>query len=215
MRGRCVAGLRVDRSGWVRPIARETDHGQLYLKHYRLNDDTDPEVLDVVRLDLAAYQPVPGQPENWRIGDQRWILVARPAGPDLYGVLRSSIEAGPSLLGSFDKRISVNLAIQANSSLALVAPSRTAWFVARDLHGRPQSRVIFDLSGAAYDLPITDPAWTSRIVRRLAQLGAVPHPQETIGIPEDSKVLLTVSLSEAFNGYCYKLVAGIVAIQDF
>jgi hypothetical protein len=215
MRGRCVAGLRVDRKGWVRPIAQNTDHGQLYSTHYRLNDDTDPEVLDVIGLDLAAHRPVPGQPENWAIGDKRWILVARPSGPNLHGILRSALELGPSLLGSFDKRISANLAVQAHASLALIAPSNMRWSIGRDLRGRPQPRVLFELNGQPYNLPITDPAWTSRIVLRRSQLEGGPRPQEPIGIPRASKVLLTVSLSEVLDGYCYKLAAGIVVIQDF
>lgn len=210
-----MAGLRVDRRGWVRPIAPETDHGQLYSRHFRLDDDTDPEVLDVMRIDVAAHQPVPGQPENWAIGDKPWVLVTRPAGPHLYGILRSALELGPSLLGSFNKSISANLAVQANTSLALVAPSRIRWLIERDRYDRLQPRVTFELNGRSYNLPITDPAWTSRIVRRCSKLEGGPHPQEAIGISPASKVLLTVSLSEALNGYCYKLVAGIIVMRDF
>jgi len=201
--------------GWVRPIASDTDHGQLYSTHYGLNDGTVPEVLDVIGLDLAAYRPMPGQPENWAISNKPWVLVSRPTGPDLYGILRSALEPGPSLLGSFDKRISADLAVQLNASLALIAPSKMRWFVGRDLYGHSQARVLFEMNGQSYNLPITDPAWTSRIVRRCSLLENGPHPREAIGISRASKVLLTVSLSEAFNGYCYKLVAGIVVIHDF
>ena len=74
MRGRCVAGLRVDGKGWIRPIAPDTDHGQFFLHHFQLDDGSEPKVLDLIRLNLAHAQPVPGQPENWVVGKERWIL---------------------------------------------------------------------------------------------------------------------------------------------
>ena len=73
-----MAGLRVDGTGWVRPIAPNTDHGQLYGPHYRLNDGSPPEVLDVIRIDLASHRPQPGQPENWVMGEQPWALISPP-----------------------------------------------------------------------------------------------------------------------------------------
>src|SRR6266850_2762792 len=62
MGGRCIAGLRTDGGGWVRPIASETEHGQLYFRHFKLDDGSEPKVLDVIRVDLARAAPAPGQP---------------------------------------------------------------------------------------------------------------------------------------------------------
>src|SRR5436853_5576752 len=104
MRGRCVAGLRVDGKGWIRPIAPDTDHGQFFLHHFQLDDGSEPKVLDLIRLNLAHTQPVPGQPENWVVGKERWILKARPLGRDLYPRLRDAITTGPVLLGSTQAR---------------------------------------------------------------------------------------------------------------
>jgi len=59
---------------------------------------------------------------------------------------------------------------------------------------------------------ITDPAWTTRIVRKLLPLERVAHPQEMVGISKASEILFTISLGEAFKGYCYKLVAAIVVL---
>lgn len=212
MGGRCVAGLRVDGKGWVRPVAGETDHGQLHSKHYRLEEDTDPEILDVIRVDLATPKPLPGQPENWTIGERPWSLIARPLGRELYKILRSAIVPGPSLLGSTERRLQANALPRVKSSLVLVAASNLRWFVQRDLYDRLQPRVLFDLDGHPYDLPITDPAWTSRVVRRLSQMEMRTYSQETVGIPKEAKVFFTISLGEAFQGYCYK---GIVISPGF
>jgi len=215
MRGRCVAGLLVDGKGWVRPIAADTDHGQLLLRHFRLDDGSEPKALDLVRLPLTRAQPAPGQPENWVIGEERWVLKARPLGPNLYPRLRDAITTGPVLLGSTQARVSAPAATQLTSSLALIKPSKLQWYLKRDLYDRLQPRTRFDLDGQTYDLPVTDPAWTSRILRRLSQGEPGFYPQEKLGLSGDSPVLLTVSLGEAFNGYCYKLVAAIVEIPGF
>jgi hypothetical protein len=212
MRGRCIAGIRTDGRGWVRPVASDTDHGQLYLRHFRLDDGTEPKTLDVIRLDLARAEPGPGQPENWIIGAVPWALITRPAGEDLYRQLRSALASDPILLGSAQARIAATAASQMTSSLALVSPSRLQWRLKHDLYDRLQPRVEFELVGQQYDLPVTDPMWTSRIIRKLSQAEPGNHPQEKIGISQNSKVLLTVSLSEPFNGYCYKLAAAIVVM---
>jgi hypothetical protein len=215
MRGRCVAGLRVDGNGWIRPIAPDTDHGQLFSNHFQLDDGSEPKVLDLIRLNLAGAQPVPGQPENWVVGKERWILRARPLGPDLYPLLRNAIATGPVLLGSTQARISAVDAVQLASSLALIKPSKLQWHLKRDLYDRLQPRLCFALDGQNYDLPVTDPAWTSRIMRKLSQAEPGFYPQEKLGFSKDSPILLTVSLGEAFKGYCYKLAAAIVELPGF
>lgn len=212
--GRCFAGLRLDGKGWVRPIASDTDHGQLYSRHYRLEGGAEPEVLDVIGVDLAEYRPLPDQPENWLIGSNPWILRRRPGGPELYATLRSALEPGPALLGSTGKHVPARTETRALSSLTLIAPLKVQWILENDLRGRPQPRVIFDLRGQPYNVPVTDPAWTSRVVRTLTALKSGAYLQEIIGISKYSNILFTVSLSEPFQGYCYKLVAGIVEIGE-
>jgi hypothetical protein len=95
MRGRCIAGLRADGGGWVRPIASDTDLGQLEFNHYRLGDGSEPQLLDLVRLDLNEHRPVAGQPENWSIGASSWTLEARPIGINERRVLDKAVERSP------------------------------------------------------------------------------------------------------------------------
>jgi len=106
--------------------------------------------------------------------------------------------------------VSAIAASKVAASLALIVPSRLRCYLQRELGDRPRPRAVFELTGTSYDLPITDPAWTSRIVRKLLPLEPRTYPQEAVGIPEQSLVLLTMSLGEPFNGNCYKLVAGII-----
>jgi hypothetical protein len=212
MGGRCVAGLRVDGKGWVRPIAKDTDHGQLYSFHYRLKNDSDPEILDVIKVSLEERRPSTGQPENWIIGKDPWLLVARPLNPNLYKILGSALVPGPRLLGSTGRRVSEKDIDQVSASLALISPSKLRFFLEPDFSNRLQPRASFELKGQYYDLPITDPSWITLIVRKLEPLDRAGHTQEAIGISRDREILFTVSLGEAFRGYCYKLVAGIVVL---
>jgi len=212
MRGRCIAGLRTDGQGWIRPIAPDTDHGQLFLRHFQFSDGTEPLVLDVVTLDLSRESPAPGQPENWLIGNAKWTLQRRPAPLKLYPTINSAVVMSPILLGSTQARIAAADATRLASSLALVRPSRLRWYLKRDLYDRLQPRVRFEQCGQIYDLPITDPAWKYTAARRLSQLESGYYDQDKVGIPAGAEVLLTISLSEAFNGYCYKLVAAVVVL---
>src|ERR1700693_2735142 len=100
MGGRCIAGLRTDGKGWVRPIASDTDHGQLYLRHFKLDDGTEPKALDVIRVDLARAAPAPGQRENWIIGAAPWALRSRPVPEDLFPRLNTVIITDHVLLAS-------------------------------------------------------------------------------------------------------------------
>jgi hypothetical protein len=63
------------------------------------------------------------------------------------------------------------------------------------------------VSRARYDLAVTDPAWLDR----LRHLAAGIYPHSFFFKEKLSKTLLTVSLSEPFEKFHYKLVAGVVA----
>ena len=157
MGGRCIAGIRADGTGWVRPVAGDTDYGQLLLRHIRLPDGTDPRVLDIISVDLERPAPTPGQPENWIIGEGKWILKRRPArNPE--NILTPALTAGPILLGSHSSRIVASAAAPLARSLALVGPQHLKWFLKPDPSDRPQPRVQFELNGQLYDFPVTDPA---------------------------------------------------------
>jgi hypothetical protein len=202
MGGRCIAGLRTDGGGWGRPVAPDTPPGELYQRHTSLDGGRDdPEVLGVIGVDLEHSAPAPGQPErNWIISGQPWELRQRPAAPALVGVLQAAVRTGSEPLGSRTARMSQQRAGAAAASLALIVPERPAWHLRRDVHGRPQVRAVFELSGQGYDRLLTDPAWSSRAARRLLSLKPGRYPNEAIGIPAGNHVLFTVSLSEPHQG---------------
>jgi len=203
-RGRCIAGIRTNERAWIRPHAH-TDYGELYPEHYTLNDGSEPQILDVVRINFESAEPQPHQPENWRIANDDWRLISRPAPASLAGVLVSNLVEGPALFGDTDRRIHVRSfdANPARASLALIVPSQLQWSVERSLYNPKQPRACFRLGGASYNLPVTDP----RYVRLLSQLDCGRHEVTACGLKQDQHVLLVISLGEVFpteDGYCYK-----------
>lgn len=204
--GRCVAGLRLDGGGWVRPVSREPD-GVLQLWHYTLAAGGEAALLDVLQMRLTQPRPDPHHPENWLMDYGLWTLVARPLPLSAREFLWESVTPGPTLLGDCDDRVTYASLEKrpASASLALVRPEGLQWQVRESpSSGKRQTRAAFCLGGVRYNLPLTDPLW----LKRLADKPLGCYPEENAG------TLLTISLSEPFarDGFCYKLVAAVIAL---
>lgn len=215
--GKCIAGLRTDGGGWVRPVAPSPD-GTLFPQHYLLTSGSEAEVLDVVKVELTEPRPEPHQPENWLVSDRRWRLIARPASEEQRSILWDHIVSGPTLLGNQSDRIHIRRFEEepAEASLALVIPSKIEWTVGESVRGARQIRAVFKLKGATYDLAVTDPDWNNRL-SRLAE-GVYPLTKlKSIGLKPSDKFLLTISLGEPFPRYRpthhFKLVASVIQIE--
>ena len=202
---RCIAGIRVDGQGWIRPVA-STEHGSLFPKHYRLKETGEPHLLDVIRVGCVRPDPKPHQPENWLIDGTPWELVSRPLTADAEPLLQSAVVPGPDLFGSTFDKVPENLSVR--TSLALIAPENLRWRIRLTQNFTRQTRAVFSLTGVHYDLSVTDPIWE----QRLRHLREGHHSLADAGIGPDARVLFTVSLGEPFNGYCYKLVAAVIVL---
>ena len=209
MSGRCIAGLRTDGQGWIRPVAPGAD-STLYGSDYRLADGTEPQLMDVIGIPCAAAQPAPHQPENWLIEKRRWNLVARPAPSNLNPILSAAIRPGPDLFGDRTLRRNYDnfLVTPASASLALIVPKNTRWKIVTGNRGNRQTKACFDLAGAFYELSCTDLVWN----QRLDHLPLGIYAAAEIGIHPQQRLVFTVSLSEpaAWDNCCYLLIAGVI-----
>jgi hypothetical protein len=207
LRGRCVAGLRVDGCGWLRPVGTLPD-GTLYPPDYMLDDSTEAGLLDVIQVGVRFLRPEPHQPENWVIDGSHWMLLSRPMGNNLTQVLQNAIVNGHELLNGFSDRVSYASLQQqpATASLALIAPDTIDLYHQLSYRGRPQARGRFTLGVGAqaslYDLAITDPRWE----------GVVIYQGHRILRQAETKFLVTISLGEPFGLNCYKLIAAIIPL---
>ena len=210
--GRCVVGLRTDGQGWIRPISPYGD-GALFPWHYTLDDGTEAQLLDIVRLEVESHQPKAHQPEDWLLAEKTpWQLLFRPAPDFCRLLLRRAVVRGPDVLGNQLDRVPFNSFAQtpAPASLALVWPRDVLWEIRRNdaRGGKRQSRVRFTLGSAGYNLSVTDPVWE----KRLADLPPGVHRSSDAGLAADDEILLTVSLGEPYGADCYKLVAAVIVL---
>lgn len=216
--GRCLAGLRTDGGGWVRPVSAQPD-GELQPSHHQFQGG-EARVLDKLRVDLAKPLPKPHQPENWLL-EGRWYnpwhkacrRVGRPDASDVTPLLLASLTPGPALLGCRNDRAPYSgfLTTPAGASLALVRPQGLQWQVKTGGTGKRQTRAVFRLEGAMYNLALTDPVWE----QKLGNLPLGLHPGSVAGFHGDDDVLLTISLGEPFppSNCCYKLVAAVIVLS--
>ena len=207
--GRCVAGLRTDGMGWVRPVSALPD-GTLYTRDYTLDHGNKVELLDIVRIYLKAPRPDPYQPENWVLANRPWHLVRRLAPADTATLFTPAIVPGPDLLGNQSDRIASAVLERkpAEASLALVEPEKVKWRITRSIRGKRQTRASFVLAGIHYDLPVTDPKWEEG----LASLPLGLHTRDITGVKRKERILFTISLGEPFDGDCYKLIAAVIVL---
>ena len=205
--GRCIGGLRMDGGGWVRLVSSEPD-GTLYPRHYLLDDGSEPQPLDRIAVPIAHPCPKPHQPENVLLLPQPWRLRERPLRRSAAPLLRNHLHRERNLFGDAADRIPYErlVAQPPTDSLALVIPDSARVRIRLTSADRRQTRLVFTLAGAVYDLAVTDPAAEGR----RADLAPGEHP---LRVPLGQKLLLTISLGEPFevDGCCYKLVASILS----
>jgi len=205
--GRCVAGLRLDGQGWLRPISRQVD-GTLAYYHYRYADSSLVRHLDTVRVSVTKPRPAAYQPENWVIDGKPWELIARPIAAHQLPILERALVRGPAILHSETDRVPPGdvAASQKPASLALIAPERIELRKTPGKHEHPRARAIFELASpersVRYDFSLTDPYWRDEAVCR----GPIILSQA------ETPFVATVSLSEPFEGHCYKLVAAVIPL---
>lgn len=205
--GRCIAGLRIDGNGWLRPV---TSDGPLNRRHYVLDNNTETSVLDILNINLTEPVPKIYQPENWLIGDQPWHLVARPAPQRYIHLIKQFLENGSELFGNADDRVPLKIITERplSASLVLISPKDLRWHVTTSITGNRQIRARFNLSAAHYSLVVTDPQWEHRLI----PLNEGVYSSEQVGIEENDEILLTISLGGPLHAECFKLVAAVIVL---
>ncbi|MDP3884499.1 hypothetical protein [Hydrogenophaga sp.] len=211
--GRCLAGRETDDGkilGWIRPVSDRVGE-ELSEKERELEDGSDPQVLDVLRVPLLNAKPHACQTENWlidigyywsKIDTLNWHQASKLAEkPGTLWVNNDSTYNGKNdqILQQTAAGLSSSICFIRVNSLALhVLVPGAAW---GNMKKRVQAR--FSFNGTDYWLWVTDP----KIERTyLAGDPRVEHVGEC---------LLTISLSEPHEKspgifYQYKLVAALL-----
>lgn len=206
--GRCIAGRELIRGrprAWIRPVSgRSTE--EVSEKERQYIDGSDPQLLDIIDIPLLAHRPKGYQGENWLLDSQAyWTKVGHYSRSDLD---RLAIPSGilwrneSSTYDGQNDQIPLNVATDETSSLKLIRVDRLQLkvFSPGEAFGNNKRRVQarFQFSDIDYALWVTDPIIERKYLAR------------EDGDYRLRKSYLTISLGEAYNGHCYKLVAAVI-----
>lgn len=222
-RGRCIAGLKTDGSGWLRPISAQSD-GTLYLDNYILDIDREPQLFDILEVECSEHRPECHQPENWVIKPKRWRFVGSPNRQMLTKILKPELDRSAALCELFSNssdRIDYEWLQQnpAQYSLIYVKPQSINWVV-QEYSGNKRYRSIFTSNNVQYDLRITDPQWKSQIDQAQLPVGNYSSDEviDRLNLADFTSdgIRFTISLGEPFTptGYerrfCFKMIAAVI-----
>ncbi|MGD0293184.1 MAG: hypothetical protein ABSB30_04960 [Terracidiphilus sp.] len=210
---RCVAGISLVTKKWVRLVGRKVP-GCLTIKETCYPDGREAALLDVFEAELGEKCGSNCHPEDVYATEKPWQPVRRFDETRDARFLAAYVNKGPSILQGFGDRVYGRKieGTPVEKSLELIHPENLWWWI-REENGKRKNRALFragNVIRACYDLAVTDPVWLEKL--RSLPTGIYPHTRFFDGKP--SKTFLTLSLSEPFEGFHYKLVAGVVNLTS-
>jgi hypothetical protein len=207
--GRCIAGREImpdaddglQYGSWIRPISARVT-AEISEEERRYENGSDPHVLDITEVPMLVADPHLHQTENWVIDDKRhWHKKGEASWEGVCALLEkpdSLWTVGDSTQYGMNDRVSLEKATEMTRSLMLIKPEYLQVHVGVSGPFKRRVKASFLYNGTQYSLVVTDP-----VVERafLAKANGAYALEE---------VLLCVSLTENWEGWCYKIVASII-----
>ncbi|MFQ3597148.1 MAG: hypothetical protein SNJ55_09035 [Chloroherpetonaceae bacterium] len=198
---RCIAGIELEKSGnifrvvrigdqpkWIRPVS-EDEFGAI-------SESIAGKfaLLDVIEIMITNSVPLGYQSENVRFKENSLIRVAQlqPS----HELLRLAVDKNAqNLFGNSGKAVSREKISTVSYSLMCIKPQEVAFSEQTSVSGYNQIRCTFLFQNQHYDLPVTDILFCREFKhgKRIGQ-----------------NIYLTISLGLEFEGWHYKLVAGVI-----
>jgi hypothetical protein len=208
---RCVAGISLVTRQWVRLVGRQIP-GCLTVKEASYSDGKQAAPLDVFEAEFNEKCGSNSHPEDVFVTGRPWRLLPRGDEARYLEQISEHISRRSSILQGYSDCVSADRVMETprERSLELIEPEDLWWWIREDRSKR-KNRAIFRVSRATrvrYDLAVTDPVWLDQL--HLLPAGIYPH--SFLFKDRPPRTLLTVSLSELFEGYHYKLVAAVVCL---
>ncbi len=208
---RCVAGISLTTKKWVRLIGHKAS-GCLTVKEACYPDGNEAAILDVFEAELGGPCGSNCHPEDVFVTEKPWRPVRRFDEPSDAENFAAYVSEKPTILQGYGDRVTAHRVEETamSRSLELIEPEDLWWWI-RDDRGKRKNRAIFRVSRVSrirYDFAVTDPVW----LEKLHPLSPGIYPHTSFFQDKPPKTFLTVSLSELFEGFHYKLVAGVINI---
>lgn len=205
--GRCVAGIDITNGRWVRPVS-DRPHAEVSAIERRYQDGSEPKLLDVVSIPLLRYSPSAYQTENWLLDPDYFWGWKRTDGPESLESLVDDLDLwpcnAPETRFDLNNRVSIDEAASLTDSLRLIRVRDLRFRVYEPGAGYEGSKLrvqaSFTHQRIEYRARVTDPTVERDYLAR----------QD--GWCDIGDAYLAVSLSEPFEGYVYKLVAGVILV---
>lgn len=201
--GRCIAGKDPNDGHWIRPVSERDTH-EISESDRQYQDGSTAQVLDIIEIPCKALAPQGYQSENVTIdADFYWKKIGNVTFDDLARL----VDPGPLPWASDSSYSNLNDRVpeaQLNpqlGSLRLIHVDRLTLVVEpkapafNDMKRVVRAEFIYNRTN--YRIAVTDPV----IEREYKSRGD--------GRYEVHSAYLCISLGELFNGYAYKLVAGL------
>lgn len=186
----CVAGKDVLTHEWIRPVsnANGAELTDDQCKYANPHGEYRAKPLQKIEMAFSAPAPLLNQPENFVIDGTRWSQRYKLENHEIAAFLDY-----PETLWGVGNKVDYS-AIATNQlkieqSLYLIKVENVKLHLTADA----KRRISFTYNGNDYNLPATDPQFDKLLNGDISHSG-----------------ILCVSLGEAFNGYCYKIVATIL-----
>ena len=168
--GCCVAGFDLAKSEFIRPVSR-IEGKPLSFVDCKLEDGSQPKILDVIKISLDLHRPSLHQFENWKVAHAAWKLLLRPSPAGEVEKLLPNLDRGPDIFGSQKAFVMYGDAIgrMTSGSICIIPPGgvRFTWENNTFYQAGPrrQLRCFFKLGSADYQLPVTDLNFEARVER--------------------------------------------------
>ena len=205
---RCIAGIELvksSREGYKYDIVKKEDNSPKWIRPVSADQGgavpaplvDHVNLLDIVKINVTVPTPEGYQSENVLFDDRPLEIIDNiQRTPSLIDKLLSVNEL--ILFNNTGKAVSVENITQLDHSLALIEPENAEVYQTVNEAGNSQIRSQFVFNGNSYDLPITDIDFTNRFSNNPTLLESCTN------------IYFAVSLGVEFNGWHYKLIAGIV-----
>lgn len=210
--GRCIAGKELinDAYGdWIRPISERNTH-EISESDRLYQDGNTAHVFDIIKITLKGKANHSSQQENYTIDDRFYWSKIRQYSDSLDHLLdtpSSLWQIGHSSYNGINDRIPTTLITTAGPSLYFIHPTDVEIIVriegAEFGNAKRKVRTRFSYNGIDYLVSVTDP----EIERTYLSLGEGNYQLS-------EQCYMTISLGDAWEGYYYKLAAGIFEVKE-